>query len=339
MSESFSHSAVGTSNGKQDQRGLKGLFTPAEIANVTARSDLMGAWVLFGNWLAIAACFWAMAHFDSVWVYVLGTCLIAGRQLGLGILQHEGAHGTLFKTRWLNDVLTDWLCARPVWQHLHKYRKHHIKHHTNTGLDADPDISLHAEFPVSKFSMTRKLLRDVSGLTGLKTMVALLMMDLGLIEWTVANKAHHISQRGRPWWDYPRSLLRNIYGMLITNAALFSVLYASGHPELYAFWVLAFLTALPLFIRIRSIAEHGCMQRGPNVLTNTRTTRANWLARITVAPHHVNFHKEHHLMASVPCYRLPQLHTLLRKKGLVNEPESYWDVIKLASGKPVNGAA
>ncbi len=339
MSTSNSISAVANSPEKQDHRGLKGLFTPAEMARLTARSDLMGAWVLAGNWLAIAACFWAMAYFDSLWAYALGTCLIAGRQLGLGILQHEGAHSTLFKTRWLNDLLTDWLCARPVWQNLHKYRKHHIKHHTNTGLDSDPDISLHAEFPVSKASMTRKLLRDASGLTGLKTMVALLMMDLGLIEWTVANKAHRLPQQGRPWWNYVTTLLRNIHGMLITNAAIFGVLYAVGHARLYGFWVLAFVTVLPLFIRIRSIAEHGCLERGPNVFENTRTTRANWLARITVAPHHVNFHREHHLMASVPCYHLPELHALLRVKGLVPEPDSYWGVMKQASGKTLNGVA
>jgi len=251
MSTSNFISAVATSPEKQDHRGLKGLFTPAEIARLTARSDLMGASVVAGNWLAIAACFFAMAYFDSLWAYALGTCLIAGRQLGLGILQHEGAHGTLFKTRWLNDRLTDWLCARPVWQNLHKYRKHHI----------------------------------------------------------------------------------------ITNAAIFGVLYAAGHPGLYGFWVLAFVTALPLFIRIRSIAEHGCLERGPNVFENTRTTHANWLARITVAPHHVNFHREHHLMASVPCYHLPELHALLRKKGLAPEPDSYWDVMKLASGKTLNGVA
>ena len=32
-----------------------------------------------------------------------------------GKWMHEAAHGTLFRSRWCNDVLTDWLCARPVW--------------------------------------------------------------------------------------------------------------------------------------------------------------------------------------------------------------------------------
>jgi fatty acid desaturase len=43
------------------------------------------------------------------------------------------------------------------------------------------------------------------------------------------------------------------------------------------------------------------------------------------------FHIEHHLMASVPYFRLPQMHQLLRERGLVPAPPSYWTVLKLVS--------
>jgi fatty acid desaturase len=48
---------------------------------------------------------------------------------------------------------------------------------------------------------------------------------------------------------------------------------------------------------------------------NTRTTLANPLARLTVAPHHVNFHLEHHLLPKVPHYRLRAFHELLEARG------------------------
>jgi fatty acid desaturase len=100
-------------------------------------------------------------------------------------------------------------------------------------------------------------------------------------------------------------------------------------------WVLAFLTLLPLFIRIRSIAEHGCLERTPDMFRNTRTTRAGWLARMTVAPVNVNYHLEHHVMASVPYYRLPQMHQWLRAKEALPEAPGYLDVLTLASsGQP-----
>ena len=47
------------------------------------------------------------------------------------------------------------------------------------------------------------------------------------------------------------------------------------------------------------MAEHAGMQTSNTALTNTRT-RAGWIARSFVAPIHVNYHMEHHLMASAP---------------------------------------
>jgi fatty acid desaturase len=52
---------------------------------------------------------------------------------------------------------------------------------------------------------------------------------------------------------------------------------------------------------------------------------------MTVAPVRVNFHIEHHLMASVPYVRLPQMHQLLRERQLVPAPPSYWAVLKQVS--------
>lgn len=316
--------------GSAPSRRITDLFTKAEIAQLTERSNLLGAWAVGGNWLAIAACFALMAAVPHPVVLTVGTLLIAGRQLGLAILQHEGAHGTLFKSRWANQVLVDWLCARPVWQNVSKYRTHHIQHHIHTGSDQDPDITLHKDFPVSQRSLLRKFARDISGYTGLKAIVGLLMMDMGLIRWTVANEVVRLPQAGRTKLDKLAALARNASGMVLTNALLFAVLWAAGTAWLYAFWVLAYIGPLQLFLRIRSIAEHGCMQRSPDVLLNTRTTLAHWLARITVAPHYVNYHTEHHLMASVPCYRLPDLHRLLLQKGLVQPVPGYLSVMQTA---------
>ena len=318
------------------QRKLRELFTPEEIARLTARSDLRGAWAIASTWLIIAGTFYLLARWPNPLTFVAALVLIAGRQLALAILQHEAAHGTLFRTRWMNNVFGDWLCARPVWQHLHKYRAHHFVHHTRTGTDADPDISLHAGYPVTRSSLRRKMLRDLSGYTGLKLMLGLLLMDAGVLKWTVANDVERLPQDGRRWWSYPLSFLRNAGGMLLANGVLLGLCAASGHAWLYGVWVLAYLTPFPLFVRIRSIAEHGVLERVPDMFRNTRTTRAGWLARLTTAPCHVNYHLEHHAMASVPYYRLPLLHRLLRERDAVPPAPGYLDVLRLAS-TPVTG--
>ena len=310
---------------------LKSVLTPQEITQLTARSDWRGLWAIFSSWAMVAAAMAMAAAWPNPLTLVLAVALIAGRQLAFAILQHEGAHGTLFKTRWMNDVLADWLCARPVWQHLHKYRAHHLGHHTRTGTDDDPDISLHAGYPVSRASLTRKLLRDMSGITGIKLIVGLVLMDAGVFRWSVASHLEQLPRDGRRWWNYPLDFFRNAGGMLITNLALYGVLAASGHGWLYLLWAGAYLTPFPLFVRVRSIAEHGVLPRVPDMLRNTRTTRALFIERLLWAPLQVNYHVEHHALASVPYYRLPRLHALLRQRGVLGPSPNYLDVLRLAS--------
>lgn len=259
--------------------------------------------------------------------------MIAGRQLCLAILQHDAAHGTLFKSKWGNDVLSDWLCARPVWNELHKYRPYHLVHHGKTSSEEDPDLSLIAGFPTTRRSLMRKLARDTLGVTGLKFLLGRVLMDAGVIKWTVANDVQPLAQEGRKWWDYPLTFLQNSAGMLITNGILFAILAATGNAWLFAVWVLAYITPFPVFIRIRSMAEHACLERSRNTLRNTRSTRAGFIARAFVAPIRVNYHIEHHLMASVPYFRLPHMHQLLLERGHVPQPPSYFDVLKLVSSR------
>ena len=313
------------------RRKLKSLFSEAQLAVLTQRSDIRGAWAIVSTWCVIAAAFAVLAVWPNVFTFLLASAVIAGRQLCLAILQHEGSHGTLFQSRWANDTLTDWLCARPIWQNLPKYKVHHLGHHTRTGTDADPDISLHEGYPVTRGSLVRKLLRDLSGLTGLKLMFGLFMMDAGVFKWTVANHIERLPQAGRTWPERVTTTLRHMGPMLLTNIALWGVLAATGHAWLYWAWVVAYLNFLPLFVRIRSVAEHGCLPRTHDMFLNTRTTRAGWLARMTVAPVNVNYHLEHHVMASVPFYRLPQMHRWLRAQAEVPEPPGYLDVLRLAS--------
>jgi len=209
----------------------------------------------------------------------------------------------------------------------------HLRHHSKTSTVDDPDLSLVIGFPTTKKSLMRKFIRDLSGVTGFKFAVGRVLMDVEKMEWTVSNDRRWISQEGRRWFDYPKTFLKNSGGAIVTNAALFSALWASGHPKLYALWVLAYLTPFPLFLRVRSMAEHAGMETSHSALTNTRTTKAGYIARALVAPIHVNFHKEHHLMATVPYFKLPQMHQMLRNKGHVEEAPTYWQVLNELSNQ------
>ncbi|WP_394836696.1 fatty acid desaturase family protein [Pendulispora rubella] len=298
---------------------VKDVLSHDEIRALTARSDAAGFWAVGSTWAIIALAFAVLARWPHPMTFVLAVVVLGGRQLALSILMHEAAHRSLFARRAGNDVLTDWLCARPVWNDVARYRKHHAMHHAHTGTDLDPDRSLADPFPVSRRSLVRKFARDLVGITAVKRVIGLVLMDLEVLEYTVAANVTRRPRNGRRFFDYAKAGLRNGGGMLLTNGALAGVLAATGHLWLYSAWVVAYFTTFSLFVRIRSLAEHACTERGADPFRNTRTTQAGFLARLTVAPCHVNYHIEHHLLVAVPYYRLPKLHRLLRARGAIGE--------------------
>lgn len=339
MTENANASATPTELPARTRRKVTEIFSREEIVQLNERSDAMGFLAVAFTWgviIATAAMLvWASAQ--PLWVavpaFVVGFVLLGGRHLGLAILHHDASHKSLFKTPWLNDFVGDWLCARPIWNDLAKYRVHHLVHHRRTNQPGDTDLSLIEPFPTTRGSLARKLLRDLLGVTGLKYLLGRTLMDAGALQWTVANELHWLP-RAPHWWHYPVSFLKNAWGMLLTNALLLLACWGSGHAWLYAVWVGSYVTPFPLFLRIRSLAEHACTDRGTDMFLNTRSTRAGLLARATVAPIRVNFHVEHHVMPSVPYFRLPLMHRMLRERGAVTPPPSYADVLRLVSTKP-----
>ncbi|MFA5123091.1 fatty acid desaturase family protein [Zavarzinia sp.] len=310
------------------------IFTRDEIRDLTAKSDLAGWWAVLSTWGIIAGTFAVMALWPNPATILLGLIVLGGRQLALSILMHEAAHYSLFKTRALNNVVGDWFCARLVWNDVARYRQHHVQHHSHTNSELDPDLSLVAPFPTSRASLRRKFVRDLTGATGLKRLLGLALMDIGALTYTVSGGARRRPRDGRRWTDYAREGIRNMAGVVIANLVLAGLLAASGHAWLYLVWFAAYMTTYSLFVRIRALAEHACTEYSDHPLRNTRTTRAGFLARLTVAPIHVNYHLEHHLLPSVPYHHLPRMHALVKARTGMDDAPDYLDVLRLVSAKP-----
>jgi fatty acid desaturase len=321
------------------QRKIGAIFTRDELRKLNERSDWMGFAAVGFTWSVIvataAALVWASRQplAVAVPVFAIGMAVLGGRHLALAILHHEAAHRSLFRTQWLNELVGDWICARPSWNDLKKYRAHHFAHHRRTNQPDDPDLSLIDPFPTTRASLARKLVRDLLGLTGLKYLFGRVLMDTGLVKWTVANDAVWLPRAGRSALSYPAAFLRNAWGAILVSALLVLACRVSGHTWLFAVWVLSYVTPFPLFLRIRSLAEHACTERTTDMFLNTRTTRAGLLARATVAPVRVNFHVEHHVLPGVAYYRLPLMHRLLRERGVVGEPPGYLEVLRTVSAR------
>ena len=225
-------------------------------------------------------------------------------------------------------------CARPTWNDLQKYRAHHFAHHRRTSQPGDTDLSLVAGFPTTRASLARKLARDLVGLTGLKYLLGRTMMDAGLLQWTVANDAAWLPRQGRRWWSYPVTFSRNASGMLLTNAVLLGLCWASGHAWLYAVWTLSYVTPFPA-LSPDPFAGGARLRRDELRHVREHPQYARRLSRACHgSPIRVNFHIEHHVMPSVPYFRLPSMHRILRDRGAVGAPPTYSDVLKLVSSRP-----
>lgn len=299
----------------------KAYFTPDEWAPLAKKSAWKGPALVAHAWIVIGlAAGMAMAFPITI---PLAVMIIGARQLGLAILMHDAAHGALHPNLKVNDVLGDKLTPGG----LVNYRAYHLGHHKYAQQVEDPDLGLSAPFPITRLSLRRKIVRDLTGQTYYKQRWA------GLVKRLRERKA------GEPLWpilkDAVISRKRFLTGMVLTVAVTAPFGFWWAWPVL---WLLPQATWLPMITRLRNIAEHACVAKEePDPLRHARTTRANLIERAFLAPYYVNYHCEHHMFMHVPCYNLPRTHRLLKAKGVLPgmlTASGYLEILRLASSKP-----
>lgn len=309
------------------------------------KSDLRGAVEILTSWGIIAFAFAIVAlwpHLPTIFVPVLVALVLLGnRHLALSILVHDASHHALFKTKALNEFFGKWFAAAPEMQSLAGYRKYHMQHHKYTGEDfqgdkGDPDIILTRNYPISKKSLRKWLLKDLSGRSAPRLYLGLLAMNLGLMKYDLSGRVVMLPQPKRSIMGWISLGTKKLFPFLLSNAVIFMALWLVGQPWLYLLWIASMMTTFQFFVRIRSIAEHGMLPRVSDMFQNTRTTEVSWWERLTFAPHHVNYHMEHHFLMAVPSYRLPQMHKILKSRGVFDKiyvAQGYTDVLRLATAK------
>ncbi len=297
------------------------------------KSDWLAAWDIAYTWLWIAFAFLLAGLWPNVFTIVIALFIIGGKQLACAIIMHDCSHESMFTSRWLNRFIGNWFGAYPILHDLDKYRPYHLQHHMHTGLDDDPDLSLTKGYPTTALSMTRKFLRDLFGASGIKAVIGVLAMQIGIIKYALNGMVERIIDPNRNWAYFFRNAISNLAGPLSANAIIFAILWAFGQPWLYLLWIGAMLTTYNFSLRVRSMAEHSMVEDRTNPQKNTRTTYANLIEEILFAPLHVNFHAEHHLCMGAPSYNLPYMHKILLEKGFYKDgtlEKNYISIVKRA---------
>lgn len=256
------------------------------------------AWAAALDWLGIAAAITLASLYPSVWSYGFSVFWIASRQHGLMILSHDGAHFRAHRNHWINDLLSDFLCAYPIFFDTAIYRHTHLQHHEHLNSDKDPDWTR---------KITHKDWRFPKSLGQMMRFWTVYLFGQGFKEWIFA--ASYFSGFGK----MSRHLINGArisrkLGFWLMIAGTLTIFGQWSH--FFMFWIVPFFLVFPAIQRLRSIAEHfGVSYDGD--LQSSRDIAPNLLERYFLAPHGVHMHLSHHLFPAVPFYNLGQLHHLL----------------------------
>ncbi|MFN3868994.1 MAG: fatty acid desaturase [Hyphomicrobiaceae bacterium] len=381
-----------------------------EIRRLKARDNHTNFYHLGFVWLVIsatvAATLWSYAAIADAglgwWWNIPATALavtiIGASQHQLGGAIHEGTHYMLFDDKVLNERMSDWLAAFPIYTSTYAFRLHHLAHHQfvndparDPNFDQARDSGHWLDFPLEHIDLLIAIAKQLNPVRLVSYIVARARYSaLGVDTNPYADPA----RKGTPWAirigvlfgvglpfvlipiialgryggfdmalmtgvalavlavaafavirfyarlpedQYPQSRINPVIShraTAISRIAFLSVVYAgltfaeytTGHPAwgyYLLLWLLPLFTTFPLFMILREWLQHGNADRGR--YTNSRIFLVNPLARYAIFPWGMDYHLPHHLFASVPHYKLKDLHAYLledpeyAEKGLIVE--------------------
>lgn len=249
---------------------------------------------------------WAMmfgAAAFSIWAdhwlaYIAAIFVIAGRQHAIAVLMHDFAHYRFISNKKVSDWIADLCIAWPLFGTYEGYRRNHLGHHRYLNTDKDPDWAL--KLGSKEFTFPQEIRFAALNLLGYLVGVSSIRDMRGILKRLNADNPETPT--------YKR--LRLSYYL-----ALAAVLTLTGGWFYYvAYWLVPYFTLFFMFMYIRSVADHfGETMDYSDEVGGTRTILATPIETFFLAPHNINYHAEHHSYASVPYYRLPELHAALMK--------------------------
>ena len=223
------------------------------------------------------------------------------------ILMHEAAHKLLFTDKRVNDWVGRWVLAYPAFVPLELYRRGHFSHHRDEFGPDEPDMNLYAGYPITRASLRRKLWRDLRGTSGWKNLKVLLQV-------IVKEEGFGIG-RQIALAQLLLAIALSTVGVLVAGWVGLLV-----YPVL---WLGSHLTVWRVINRLRSIAEHGGMERSKDRRRTTHHVEQSWLARFWIVPFNTGWHLAHHVDMGVPFRNLPALHHELVAAGWVTPDITY----------------
>lgn len=286
----------------------------AELRRIPSFKNVWTVVWLYGQTIAILA---LAAQINHPITWVIAFLLMGRTHAQFASLMHEAAHRTLFRHKGANDWVGNWLLGYPVITSTPAYRRVHMAHHKKEFGPEEPDIPLYANYPVTPASLRRKLVRDLTGRTGIKLF---------------RNQLRGFSS--------PDARVRHtLWKMTFVQVIIVIAFAVSGYWWMYPiFWVIPYFTLWRVINRLRSIAEHGGLRADSDRRVTTHSVTQHAITNFYLVPYKIGYHLAHHVDAGIPFRNLPKYHRYLRDGQYVTdaiEYPTYRALWKAVSSAPV----
>jgi fatty acid desaturase len=275
------------------------------LKRLHARSDWLGALQALGYLacLAVPAALAVRGGMRGEWVWAIGGAFAYGLVASFLInAVHELGHNTVFRTPALNV----WFCrlfAFLGWINHELFEVSHVRHHRYTLHPPDDDENpLPIKFSVRDF--VRGFLFNYGNLVfSVRKMVRLAR---GRFEgtWELTLYPADQPELARPAIRWARTVLTGHLMVLALSIAM-------------GWWIVPIVVsagsffANGLFLLCNNTQHIALPSHNSDFRLCCRTFTLNPIVRFIYW--HMNYHTEHHMYAAVPCYRLGELHRLIRQ--------------------------
>ncbi|MDX1575766.1 MAG: fatty acid desaturase [Kiloniellales bacterium] len=266
------------------------------LKRLARRSDRPGL-IYLGLWALFLAGSGALLFFSYGTWGVVPAMILYGSILTVPAyaLSHECAHGTAFRTRWLNELVF-WVTSFVYFEGPHFRRYAHARHHTYTWNRAKD-----AQMPFNTPLTLKGWLLEIS--------------DLGQYVYDGGHMLRNAFGRFAPEVvDFaPASELPKLKWESRIFLALYLALAAAA--AVGAVWILTFLVIPRLVggvtMQLYTIIQHAELAEDqPDLTKSTRSFTTNRFGDFLYA--NMSSHLEHHLYPVVPFHALPRLNEALR---------------------------
>lgn len=283
-----------------DRLTASGMPVPEVRAGLREIADFRNVGTVIATWAQALGTIGLAVWIGHPLAYVAAFVLMGPAFARFAILGHEAAHKLLFTNKAWNDRIGRWVVSYPAFVPMEAYRRSHFAHHKDEFGPNEPDLNLYNGYPITQASFRRKLWRDARGTSGWKNLK-------GLLYAFKSSQARPVALR-----------------ILLAQLPLIALAVAVGRWWLYPLlWLAPWMTVWRVINRLRSIAEHGGMERSKDRRRTTHHVEQSPLARFWLVPLNTGWHLAHHVDMGTPWRNLPKLHAELEQAGWVTPDFTY----------------